>query len=476
MKKYIILLVFLFSIQVSSQVVKPDINLLMKHVNFFTDSKQNGRLSGTNGFDNSIEYCMDYFKSIGVEPVSTEFWPQRFPIDVNVINEALMYIEYEENNVELKVGTDFSVRGYSGSGNINEDVIFCGYGFENDLYSDYASVDVKEKIVMVFKSNPPFIKDLPRMSIRTKADLAYQKGARAIIFVSQPNQKNPQKPIGSVMHGEGPMHTDMPQVQVTIEVANRLMKNSEYSLSEAQTLLDSLAQPLSFNCNTQAIIKIDADYNEDGSSSNIAGIIRGKDPVLAEEYIMITAHLDHVGAIGNKVYYPGANDNASGSAAVLEIARFISNEVDYIKRSVIFVLFGSEEKGLIGSQFMADNLPVPKEQIVAVFNMDCIAYGDSIMVGNGKSSPILWNIAKELNDKHVNKMVERTWAGGGADLTPFHNKGINGLYFVTTNSYEFLHLPGDKPETLNKDLYKDLVKLLALLTYELAIKGCSLEE
>lgn len=476
MKNLVFILVFLFSIQAFSQALEPDTNILMEHVRYFTSPKLNGRLSGTNGFDNSIEYSMNYLQSIGVEPVSNEFWPQRFPIDVNVINEALMYIEYEDYLVELEAGKDFSVRGYSGSGIVGEEVIFCGYGFENDSYSDYASVDVSEKIVMVFKSNPPFIKDLPRMSIRAKADLAYQKGARAIIFVSQPNQKNPQKPIASVMHGEGPMHADMPQVQITIEIADQLLRHSEYNLSKVQTMLDSLAKPLSFNCNSRASMRIDADYNENGSTSNIAGIIRGKDPVLGEEYILITAHLDHVGAISNDVYYPGANDNASGSAAVLEIARLLSGEVDIIKRSVIFVLFGSEEKGLVGSQFMADNLPVPKDQIVAVFNMDCIAYGDSIMVGNGKSSPALWNIAKEINDMHINRMIERTWAGGGADLTPFHNKGIPGLYFVTTNSYDFLHLPGDKPETLNKELYGDMVKLIALLTYKLAVKGYPLEK
>ena len=100
--------------------------------------------------------------------------------------------------------------------------------------------------------------------------------------------------------------------------------------------------------------------------------------------------------------------------------------------------------------------------------MDCIGFGDSIQVGNGKSAPVLWKIADELDEKLDNFMVERTWRGGGADATPFHEKGIPILYFVTTNSYAHLHLPTDLPLTLNFGLYEKIVKLCYAVAYEIA--------
>ena len=103
-----------------------------------------------------------------------------------------------------------------------------------------------------------------------------------------------------------------------------------------------------------------------------------------------------------------------------------------------------------------------------MFNLDCIGYGDSIQVGNGKSSPELWGIAKKIDDDNFNLLVESTWNGGGADLTPFYEKGIPGLYFVSKYSYDHLHQPSDTPETLNPELYEKIVKLVYLTAKEVA--------
>ncbi|MBN2730449.1 MAG: M20/M25/M40 family metallo-hydrolase [Bacteroidales bacterium] len=468
-------LIFIFAIFsmsiLNAQPEAVDSNLMMEHVEYFASPELDGRLPGTVGYEKAVSYSIDYLESLGVESLAPGYWPQRFSMETNIITDANMYIGDPGNEEELKTGVDFSVRGYSGAGTRQSDVIFCGYGFDNGKYNDYKDIDVHGKIVMVFKSNPPFIEDCPRMSIREKADMAYQKGATAIIFVSQPNQENPQKPIGSVMHGDGPMHEDMPQVQVSVEIANRILKGNGEDLSNVQTQIDESKQPYSFNTKTNATVKVFTKYNMDGNCMNIAGVLRGSDPNLRDEYIVVSAHLDHVGSIGDQVYYPGANDNASGSAAVLELARIFSTKKMNLKRSIIFILFGSEEKGLVGSGYLADNFPIATDQIVAMFNMDCIGYGDSIKVGNGKSNPGLWKMAMENDSLYINRTVHSTWGGGGADLTPFHDKGVPGLYFVTTNSYKYLHLPGDFPETLNVGLYTDLVRLVSLLCYDLVIEG-----
>jgi Zn-dependent M28 family amino/carboxypeptidase len=200
---------------------------------------------------------------------------------------------------------------------------------------------------------------------------------------------------------------------------------------------------------------------------NIIGKIEGTDPALKEEYLIIGAHLDHVGSQAG-LLFPGANDNASGSAAVLDLAEAFQKSDLKPKRSILFVLFTAEEQGLFGSKFFVENLNIDTNKIIAMFNLDSVGSGDSIQVGNGKSSPELWNIARKIDDENFNLVVEDTWNGGGADLTPFYEIGIPGLYFVSKYSYEHLHLPTDIPETLNQNLFESIVKLAYLTAREVA--------
>jgi Zn-dependent M28 family amino/carboxypeptidase len=200
---------------------------------------------------------------------------------------------------------------------------------------------------------------------------------------------------------------------------------------------------------------------------NIVGLIEGGDPKLKNEFLIIGAHLDHVGSQAG-LLFPGANDNASGSAGILEIAKTFVKSGLQPKRSIIFVLFASEEQGLNGAKHFVESWKKGYDKITAMLNLDCVGYGDSTQVGNGKSAPKLWEIANQIDKTKFRYMVDRTWKGGGADATPFHEKSIPCLYFVTTNSYDHLHLPSDKVETLNPKLYETLVKLTYLTAREVA--------
>ena len=453
-----------------AQTLSVSTDSLMKHVNYFASPKLNGRLPGTLGYIETIQYSENYFEKHGLKQVLDDSWQQYIPIETNVIDSARVLIETGRDMLELIPGVDFSVRGYSGSGDVTAPVVFCGYGLDSDTYSDYKDIDVKGKIVLIFKSNPPFLKStLPEYSIRRAADAAYQHGAVAVIFVSQPNQQHPQEPIGSMMHGPGAMHADLPQIQISVEKADLLMSGSGYTLSQLQSSIDSLKMPSSVACRKQASVYVKAKYNANGNTTNIIAVLPGSDPVLKNEYIILGGHFDHVGAIGNSVFYPGANDNASGSAAVLELARIFAADSGKLKRAVMFVLFGSEEKGLDGSTYFVNHLPVPKEKIVAVFNMDCIGCGDSLMAGNGKSCPDLWNTAIEIAQQNKWPVSQRTWEGGGADLKPFYDAGIPGLYFVNTNAHQQLHLMSDTPEILNQPQFTRMVMWVEAVTRKLAM-------
>ena len=358
------------------------------------------------------------------------------------------------------------LRGFTGSGNLNLPVVFCGYGISRpDLgYDDYEKIDVKDKIVLVFKQNPSWkINEAAWGSEypREKSHIAYNHGAKGILFVSRPNDEKPQPLIGSVMHGEGEQIDSFPQLHISLEAANDFLSFINMSINECQTRIDEQRQPFSFLTMGSAEIVVNAQYEKSAKTMNVVGKIEGTDPELKEEYLVIGAHLDHVGSQAGLVF-PGANDNASGSAAVLELAEAFQKSELKPRRSILFVLFASEEQGLFGSKHFVKNLKIDTNKIISMFNFDSIGSGDSIQVGNGKSSPELWNLARKIDKENFNLVVEDTWSGGGADLTPFYETGIPGLYFVSKYSYEHLHLPTDTPETLNLDLLDNIVRLAYL--------------
>ncbi|MFH2143704.1 MAG: M20/M25/M40 family metallo-hydrolase [Bacteroidota bacterium] len=449
---------------------------LIETVTYLSSKKLAGRLPGTEGYNIAACYMAEQFNSIGLKPIGDSAYFQFFQIETNQIKSPC-YIA--KGNKIYKLGEDFVCRGFTGSGQFKKEVVFCGYGQKLKGYNDYENIDVKDKIVMIFKKNPDWKVDSTGWkieNIRDKVNLAYENGAVGVLFVSKPNDKKPQPIIGSVMEGEGKQRENFPQVHIDIDVADSFLEKSGYSLKYLQTKIDSVKKPYSLKTEEICEMNINAFYTEKARTMNIIGMIEGSDEKLKNEYVLISAHLDHVGEQGGEIYFPGANDNASGSAAVMEIARsFIKNNIKP-KRSILFILFACEEHGLDGSEYCVNHLPASIDKIISLMNMDCIAYGDSIMLGSGKSSPNLWNMAKDLDKKYINLAVNNTWAGGGADATPFHKKGIPTLYFVTTNSYDHLHLPSDTPETLNLPLYEKITRLAFLCLYEVSMGNYQREE
>ncbi len=446
---------------------------LIQTVKTLSSPEYDGRLAGSEGYNKAAKFAADKFKEFGLMPAGDEGYFQFFNIEYNKIITPLMFktiVDSVTTNYEL--GKDFVARGFTGSNTLILPVVFCGYGISRpDLgYDDYAGINVRNKIVLVFKQNPSWkinSKDWGTNYPREKSLTAKKFGAKGILFVSLPNDKNPQPLIGSVAHGEGEQPIDFPQLHISIDAANKLLSKTGFSLSEFQSKIDERQKPISSILISKAFVETNAQYTKDAKTMNVVGMIEGNDPKLKNEYVVIGAHLDHVGSQAG-LLFPGANDNASGSSAVIEIAKAFAKSETKPKRSVIFVLFAGEEQGLNGSKYFVDAWKKGYNKITAMLNLDCVGYGDSIQVGNGKSAPNLWKIAKQIDQTNFKSMVDRTWSGGGAEATPFHEKFIPSLYFVTTNSYANLHLPSDKVETLNPNLYEKLVKLAYLTAREIA--------
>lgn len=454
---------------------------LMNIVEYLSSEKFAGRLSGHPGYDSAAEFVAQKFRNLNLKPVNDKNYFQVLNVEYNEILppvhlKLIDYIPHKNNfnGHEYELGKDYVCRGMSGSGNVIAQAVFCGYGLSQPLneYDDYDGVDVNGKIVIAFKTNPAWkLNDTTGWNDgypRNKARTAAKHGALALIIVSPPNQPNPQKAIISILEGNSEQNITFPQVHAEIQVVDEWIKPSGYTLSQIQSIIDSTKKPFSLPLKVVLNIEVNARYVKEQPTKNVIGMIEGSDSLLKKEYVVIGAHLDHVGSQAGKIYAPGANDNASGSASLLEIAEaFVKSKIKP-RRSLIFILFASEELGLYGSSHFVNNPPVPLDKITAMINLDCVGFGDSIQIGNGLSSPELWKIAMEQDKLYTQQMVSRTWSGGGADAGPFHSKGIPALYFVTTNSYGHLHLTTDLPETLNRHLYEKITRLAYLTAYQVA--------
>jgi hypothetical protein len=445
---------------------------LMNTVKLLSSTEFDGRLSGSEGYNKAANFVAEKFEQLGLKPSGDNGFLQYLEVEYNKIDTPVVFqLVAGSKKYPYIHGSDYVLRGFTGAEDLTLPVAFCGYGISRpDLgFDDYENINVKNKIVIVFKLNPSWkIEDKPwgKDSPREKSRVAYEHGARGILFISLPNDKKPQPLVGSVMHGEGEQLGDFPQLHISPEAANDFLSRTGFSISQCQQRIDDRQKPFSMLLRTKAEIKVNAKYEKNVRTMNVVGIIEGSDPELKKTFLVIGAHLDHVGSQAGLIF-PGANDNASGSAAVLELAEAFQLNQPRPKHSIMFVLFASEEQGLYGAKHFVESWKQGYDKITAMLNLDCIGYGDSIQVGNGKSSPAPWEIARKIDKQNSSVMVQDTWSGGGADATPFHEKGIPCLYFVSKYSYDYLHLPSDTPETLNQDLFEKIVKLAYLTAREI---------
>jgi hypothetical protein len=453
---------------------------LMKTVEYLASPRLQGRLAGGPGYMQAAREMARRFRGLGLTPGGEDGFFQTLSVEYNEIDVCdLELIRPDGSTRSLALGSDFDCRGLTGSGEFTAPVVFVGYGLSQPEkgYDDYAGIDARGKIVLALKDAPPFKPDTTGWGESTlprpKGHVAAAHGALAMLLVSPPNRAHPQKPIGSMLEGEGEQDERFPSLQVDIPVAEELVLATGLKLGDLQARIDSTRAPHSCGLAATARVHVKAGYRPKQPSVNVVGVLRGSDPGLAGEYLVVGAHLDHVGSQAHDIYFPGANDNASGAAAVLAVAGAFARGGARPKRSLIFALFTSEEAGLYGARHFVAHPPAPKESLVAYINLDCVGHGDSIEVGGGKTSPRLWQLVRDLDERGARLMVEATWPGGGADAAPFAEAGIPTLYFASKPSYTYLHLPSDTPATLNPPLLEAIARLVYRAAWRMAQDGYS---
>jgi Zn-dependent M28 family amino/carboxypeptidase len=225
--------------------------------------------------------------------------------------------------------------------------------------------------------------------------------------------------------------------------------------------IDKNMKPQSFNSGKVVTIKMSTSHFPEGKGTNVIGLLKGTDPDLSKEVIIIGAHLDHLGMCYELL--PGANDNASAVAVMMGVAKALAVNKIPLKRTVLFVAFGSEEQGLLGSRAYISSPVLPLEKSIFL-NMDGVGIGNSINGAAGKDYPVLWAFIEEANKKYIHRpLVTGSFSNLGRprlDAAILLRAGVPSLSFSTYGSVNYYHVPQDNLAIIKPEIMEDLAQLL----------------
>ncbi len=372
------------------------------------------------------------------------------------------------NNVTGVYDVDFSLFGLSSNATIESEVIFAGFGIvvETDelKWNDYENLDVKGKWVLVLKGDPePENNDskfIPFADARSKAMYAKDKGAAGILFIGG-KRNNPKDEITPLLFERSATSSGIPAIDLKASWAGGLLFTNLPALDSIESAMIKSMKPSEYKLNSKISGTTELIQHK-VTTQNIVGYLEGTDAILKNEYIVIGAHYDHLGFGGEGsgsrmpdtvAVHHGADDNASGVSGIIELAKNIGGSKEGFKRSLIVVAFGAEEMGLLGSRYFVKNLPVPKQQIVAMLNFDMIGRlneKQSISV-SGTGTAIEWDTI--LNAHLAGKSLTAAFSPegfGASDHASFYAENIPVLFF-STGAHADYHTPMDVWNKINFD-------------------------
>lgn len=464
---------------------------ILKHARYLASYELKGRETFTEGQYEAARYIAKEFEKYGTKTLTkSQDYYQHFEMEcVEVIPPST----FEMNGKTYSEREDFRVAAVGGGG-IESEVVFIGYGISTKQYDSYADVDVKNKIVMVFQGKiyrkGPVWGLAPFHPMRLL--YAINHGASGMIFVEGTSPKDHKWPIPSnwnlgLIKLIGPIAQKMglgtwndevwekwfnfPMVYVNVDVGNELLKDSEKTIQKLKDEIDRARKPHSFALEQKAKIQTKISHGPK-ETMNAIGMIEGSDSSLKEEFIVVGAHYDHLGtsADSGEVYY-GADDNASGTAALLEIAQAFAKCKRKPKRSILFIAFTGEEVGALGSNHYINNPEVPLSKTVAMFNLDMVGRNNPneiMILCVGKNKDLLTEINSKASEKvGIDlKELKKSYADS-SDHSCFYRKGIPVVFYYDGGG-DFAHKPADTWDKLSPLKMEKVARLCFLALSELA--------
>jgi peptide/nickel transport system permease protein len=347
-----------------------------QHIAYFADPARGGRFSGTPGYADAAAYMAEQFRSIGLEPLGDNgTYIQKYKQNVVRITTAPSFAIDGPDGKSFVHRVDFSERvgGRAAGGSAEGNIVFVGGGIRTPEYSDYAGTHPEGNIVMI--AGP---------TMGDPIDIAIRQGAKGIIFV-----QSADAPVGIIKFSPIALFEKdtLPAITVTESVANELIAQTGKKIGDLRSTLEErrrraqtrpslqqvVPEPLSFDTTTRVKMTVPLGPVEEVETMNVVGMLTGTDAERSKKFLIVGGHLDGIGTDPDGAVFPAANDNASGPAVTIEVARVLAAHRAMLKNSFVFAAFAGEEEGLIGSEIFVQSSitkPYRPENVVAMINLD----------------------------------------------------------------------------------------------------------
>ena len=444
-----------------------------------------GRGAGTKGLTRAQRLIEKRYKYLGLEPAGSNGYTQPFTVvtGARLKSDNHFAVEAAGSMSDLKINQDFVPFSFSASGQIAAPVVFAGYGATADEfhYDDYAGLDVKDKLVVVLRYEPSGFAEksgnhglTQHSQLITKAINARNHGAKGIVVLNGKlgdGEEDLLTRFGSV---SGPEHVGLVMVQAKNAVVESWFQSAGKSLKDVQEQINSTSKPASFAFPDTLHLALHIDIETTRATvNNVLAWLPGQ----TDEYVIVGAHYDHLGRgnfdslapaqIGQ--IHPGADDNASGTAGVLELARLLAPQRGQLKRSILFMDFAGEELGLLGSAEWVKNPTRPLAKAVAMLNMDMIGRikDDKVYIGGVGTGSTLKAILEQAQKETPFKIEYSAGGYSSSDHTSFVAKKIPVLFFFSGLHSDY-HKPSDTWDKINAPSAARLLDLVENVAVQLA--------
>ncbi|MEZ6188653.1 MAG: M20/M25/M40 family metallo-hydrolase [Planctomycetota bacterium] len=434
---------------------------LQGHVDYLADDALEGRGTGSKGEHLAAEYLIKHFQTLGLEPASADgTFLHAFPVagTTHVQGTPRLELSVGPWTRSLAFEDDMTPFGF-GQGTLRGvELVFAGYGISapEQGYDDYAGLDVKGKAVVVLRRQPDgMFQDQRHAYFTTKAEVAKRHGAVAVLVVNGPALMPGDEsltPSGAVSGA-----ADLPMFHVRQALLNDLFELAGLDLQQTETQIAQTKKPVqrALKATLSCSLRLE---REQKIGRNVVARLPGTDPALANEVLVIGAHYDHVGfghsggSLGGRQgmgqIHNGADDNASGTAALLELAQALSTAP--LRRPVVFVAFSGEELGLLGSKAFVENPPFARERIVGMLNLDMVGRlrDQKLEVGGVGTSPGFQELVQRNLEAEGLSGAYTKSGQGPSDHASFYAAKIPVLFFFT-GLHDDYHRPSDDADKLN---------------------------
>jgi hypothetical protein len=431
-----------------------------------TTPAMEGRGDGSPGLTLAANLIEQRFRALGLQPAGNNSYLQPFSVitGAKLKDDNRLEIVNGTAKKALKINQDFVPFSFSSSGEISGPVVFAGYGAtaKEFNYDDYSHLDVKDKIVVVLRYEPAGFAAksgnhglTEHSQLITKAINARNHGAKAVIVINGKlgdGEDDTLTRFGSV---SGPENAGIRFLQVKNAAAQQWFASAGKSLADVQNQINTSANPASFTfpANLQISLKVNIESTR-ATVNNVLAYLPGK----TDEYVIIGAHYDHLGRgyyaslapslIGQ--IHPGADDNASGTAGVLELARLLAPMKGKLQRGILFASFAGEELGLLGSAEWVKEPTLPLDKAVAMLNMDMIGRikDDKVYIGGVGTGADFKSLLEQEQSKSPFKIEYSAGGYSASDHTSFVAKQIPVLFFFSGLHSDY-HKPSDTWDKIN---------------------------